>query len=117
MFETMEFEWRPKGGRPMGRGRTRPARKFRPAPVYGGGWPYRAPVFEPLPLLEPPAGDEPGPDEGDGDGEVPPTIAAAVGRMPPALQPAYALIGPLDRAPGDPRTHGPGLTAPIVSPW
>ncbi|WP_051293761.1 hypothetical protein [Pseudoduganella violaceinigra] len=108
MFETMEFEWRPKGGRPVGRPRARPLRKPRRAPGYGV-WPYRLPVFEPLPLLEPPAGDAPDPDEGaDGD-ELPPTIAHAVGQMPHALQPAYAPIAALDRAPGDVRTHGPGL--------
>jgi len=111
MFETMEFEWRPKGGRALGRPRIRPSRKPRPALAYGGFWPYRAPVFEPLPLFEPPAGDEPGPDEGEsnGDGELPSTIAQAVGQMPRALQPSYVPVAPLDRAPSDPRTHGPGL--------
>lgn len=111
MFETMEFEWRPKGGRALGRPRIRPSRKPRPALANGGFWPYRAPVFEPLPLFEPPAGDEPGLDEGDsnGDGELPSTIAQAVGQMPRALQPSYVPVAPLDRAPSDPRTHGPGL--------
>ena len=130
MFETMEFEWRPRGGRPVGRKGMRPVRTARSAqsmrrprrpPAYGV-WPYRVPVFEPLPLLEPvPSAAEPMPDaepfpdddpfpEGEpGSGEVPPTIAAAVALMPRALRPAYASIGALDKAPGDARTHGPGL--------
>ena len=127
MFETMEFEWRPRGGRPMGRQLGRPARSMRATrkprrgPAFGV-WPYRVPVFEPLPLLEPlratpePLPDaEPFPDEEpflNGEpatGELPPTIAAAVAMMPHALQPAYARIVALDKAPGDARTHGPGL--------
>jgi hypothetical protein len=97
-----------------------PIRKPRRAPAYGA-WPYRVPVFEPLPLLEPapvagpsPDGEpfpdeEPFPDGEPGAGELPPTIAAAVARMPRGLRPAYAPVGALDRAPGDARTHGPGL--------
>ncbi len=105
MFETMEFEWRPRWRRSLGRPRVRPVRRLRPMPVYGP-WPYRVPVFEPLPLLEPPAAGEPGPDVDDG--ELPPTIAAAVAQMPRALRPAFASIAALDRAPADDRTHGPG---------
>jgi hypothetical protein len=94
----------------MGRQRSRPARKPRPAPAYAA-WPYRQPVYEPLPLLEP-DGDEPAAvavaDDG-GDGELPPTIARAVGQMPRTLQPAYAAIAALDLASNDARTHGPGL--------
>lgn len=111
MFETMEFEWRPRAGRPVGRPRPRPPRKPRRSAY--GPWPYRVPVFEPLPLLMPAAGaepePEPGPDEDMGDGELPPTIAAAVARMPAALRPGYSAVSKLNQAPGDVRTHVPGL--------
>lgn len=131
MFETMEFEWRGRGGRSLGRQRARPYRKPRPRPSYGV-LPYRAPIFEPLPLIEPAAVGEPGfgdaaangaggwtggeadagmdgPADYAGDGELPPTIARAVALMPRALQPAYAPIVSLDRAPGDYRAQGPGM--------
>lgn len=119
MFETMEFEWRGRGGRSLGRQRARPNRKPRPKPSFGV-WPYRPPLFEPLPLIEPAAFDQPGCGDAAGngaggwadggeDGELPPTIARAVALMPRALRPAYAAIAPLDRAPGDHRAQGPGL--------
>lgn len=124
MFEMMEFEWRPRGGRgmgrpmgrPMGRARPRPGRgpqpgqwpRPRPRPVYGA-WPYPVPMFEPLPLLEPAPPQEPEPWDEPVEGEAPPTIARAVAQMPAALRPSYIRIAALERAPDDPRTHGPGL--------
>jgi hypothetical protein len=68
---------------------------------------------------------EPPPDDGgafdDGSGgaqavpasadaaEVPPTIAATIGRLPAAQRPAYLALGPLTGALRDPRATGPGF--------
>lgn len=139
MFEMLEFEWRPRGGRSMPRSRPaprmkqvrrpRPGPRPRPAPA-GGFWPYRVPVYQTLPLLEPeplplPAlepvppgdnadnadngGDNAG-DDGGENGETPPTLGTALAYMQPGtLRPAYRFIGDLRQAPNHSRTKGPGL--------
>lgn len=123
MFEMLEFEWRPRGGRSIPRSRPaprmkqarrpRPGPRPRPAPA-GGFWPYRVPVYQTLPLLEPEPLPDPGPepaiDDGGEEGETPPTLGTALAYMQPGtLRPAYRFIGDLRQAPNHSRTKGPGL--------
>lgn len=129
MFEMLEFEWRPRGGRTMPRarpaprvkkmGKPRPRPRPRPLPA-GGFWPYRVPYYQALPLLEPEpltlAGPEPEPepepafDDGGEEGETPPSLGSALAYMQPGtLRPGYRFIGNLRDAPNHSRTKGPGM--------
>lgn len=115
-----------KGGRP---GRPRPGGPGpRPrwpyygprGPYYYGGpllpEPYPYPVQQPQ--LQPQAEPEPEPADNlpdepdmpsDGQGEVPPTLAGTLSRLPPAIQPAYVQIGSVLTALRDDRATGAGF--------
>lgn len=111
MFEMLEFEWRPRGGRPMP-GPRRPKSRPWGGPIAAGGfWPYRVPHIEPLPFLVGPSEPEPEPaaDQAPEDGETPPTLRDALAHMQPATRPDYQYIGMLKQAPINARTKGPGL--------
>jgi hypothetical protein len=102
-------------------------RRPRPRPVfgpyYGAGWPYAVPVDaypqpypqpypEPFPYPEPqPRADGDGDGDGGADelGEVPPTIAPAVARLPARQRPPYQALGAIGGALGNPAASGPGL--------
>lgn len=108
MFEMLEFEWRPRSGRPMPfPRRPRPRPRGRPIAT-AGFWPYRVPYIEPLPfpVSQPEPEPEPTADQGPEDGETPPTLAHM---QPGTLRPAYQYIGMLNQAPNNSRTKGPGL--------
>lgn len=116
MFETMEFEWRPRGGRSQGRmqGRARggPVRRpgRRPATVFGF-WPYRAAVFEPLPIGgdAPPVEPDGEPDDGLAEGELTQALREGVNWMAPGMRPRFEAIGSLRTAPDHPRARQAGL--------
>lgn len=87
------------------RPRPWPAWPYYYGPRYGGTWPYTQVALLP-----------PEPDNG-GDGsdyppepaEIPPTISAAIGRLPAAQRPAYVALGPITAALRDPRATGGGF--------
>ena len=118
---------RPAPPRYQGPGR-RPGRypppplPYPPARYRGwGAYPAIYPTIYPAPYpVEPPAfGDQQEPDAGqdqdqgqDGDqmqGEVPPTLAGTMGRVPEAAALSYQALGPLASALRDPNGRGPGL--------
>jgi hypothetical protein len=95
----------PPRGRPGSRGPRGPLRRPWPAwpyygPRYGGWWPYTSVTVLP---------SDSDADEPDEPGEMPPTIAAAIGRLPAAQRPAYVALGPITGALRDPRATGPGF--------
>lgn len=109
----------PRGPRPV----PWPAWPYYYGPRYGGPWPYAAVTVQtPEPdgwsdAAQPPD-DTPVFDDGSGDGqdfaapesaEVPPTIAAAIARLPAAQRPAYVALGPITAALRDSRATGPGF--------
>lgn len=90
----------------------------RPRPYYGGSWlygPYGYVLRDPYAVLALP--QEPMPDDGyepdgqddDGPYEVPPTLAATLGRLPAAQRPTYLAMGNVASALADPRAAGPGF--------
>lgn len=89
----------------------------RPRPYYGGVWPYGAMPAFPEPAYEPAYEplQEPFPDSGDfGDappdeGETPPTLSAALARLPGAQRPAYQALGSIAAAIASARSAVPGL--------
>ncbi|KQX01810.1 hypothetical protein ASC94_04255 [Massilia sp. Root418] len=107
----------------MLRPRPWPAWPYYYGPRYGGTWPYtQVTVLPPGPDgwsdAPPPPDDAPAFDDGNGSvqayaaqehAEVPPTIAAAIARLPAAQRPAYVALGPLTGALRDPRATGPGF--------
>ncbi|MCE3262096.1 MAG: hypothetical protein K0R43_1175 [Pseudoduganella sp.] len=130
MFETMEFEWRPRAGRVQGRmqGRTqgrvplqgrpraKPGRRPRrgPVPVFNA-WPYGVPVFEPLPIGGAEPVDEPfdepieEPFEEALEGELTQALREAVNWMTPGMRPKFEPVGSLRTAPNHPSARNPGL--------
>jgi hypothetical protein len=118
MFETMEFEWRPRGSRKpgriparmQGRGRgTRGRRSVWPAPVFGL-WPSSTPVFEPLPIGDdgdPEPVEEPA--EEPVEGELTQALREGVNWMTPGMRPRFEPVGSLRTAPDHPRAQQAGL--------
>ncbi len=106
--------------RPAPRPQPRPGKPRWPrgpywGPFYGGGGvmvsePFGYPV--PMPVESPPGDDaEPGFEPADfpAQDELPPTIAATIGRLPAGDRPAYVALGPILTARRDPRATGPGF--------
>ncbi|MDO8071680.1 hypothetical protein O3299_09075 [Janthinobacterium sp. SUN176] len=92
------------------------------------GWGGYVPIYPTLypqayPVAEPAFGDQPEPgidagqgqDQGQGQdddgqqGEIPPTLAGTMGRVPEAAALTYQALGPLANALRDPNGRGPGL--------
>ncbi|UTY59784.1 GIY-YIG nuclease family protein [Massilia sp. erpn] len=113
-----------RGAGPSGPGRPPPwpaphprfrQRHPRPRPYYGGSWLYgpfgyvlRDPFAALEPSLMPDDGDAAGAQDDGGD-EVPPTLAATLGRLPAAQRPSYIAMGNMASALADPRTAGAGF--------
>jgi hypothetical protein len=106
MFETLEFEWRPRGRRIMAQARPRPHPRPWPRPLplppRLGFWPYRVPLVETLPLPDEEPWQEP-------DEELTRRLRDGVQRMPPGQRPIFRFIGSLAEAPGMAAAQGPGL--------
>ncbi|KQV80826.1 hypothetical protein ASD15_13025 [Massilia sp. Root351] len=120
-------------GFPRPRPRPGPAWPYYHGPRYGGLWPYtQVTVLPPEPDgwsgAAFPQDGTPAFDDGNGNGnfsasgdgvggayappesgEVPPTIAATIARLPAAQRPAYVALGPITAALRDPRATGAGF--------
>ncbi|UMR29178.1 hypothetical protein MJ904_19055 [Massilia sp. MB5] len=87
----------------------------RPRLDYGGSWlygPYGYVLRDPYAALEPATMPDDGDaaDAQDDEGyEVPPTLAATLGRLPAAQRPSYVAMGNVASALADPRTAGAGF--------
>lgn len=118
---------------PRYQGQGRPLPRFAPQPMpylppRYRGWGGYAPIYPTIypaayPAAEPAFGDQQGPDQGmdtdqgqdqgqDDDqqqGEVPPTLAGTMGRVPEAAALRYQALGTLADALRDANGRGPGL--------
>ncbi|APA68139.1 hypothetical protein YQ44_10200 [Janthinobacterium sp. 1_2014MBL_MicDiv] len=88
------------------------------APIYPAIYPAAYPVPEPAfgdrqgpdQALDPDQGqDQGGADDDQQQGEIPPTLAGTLGRVPEAAALRYQALGPLADALRDPNGRGPGL--------
>lgn len=120
---------RPAPPRYQGQGRRPPRFPPQPLPYLPpryrgwGGYPAIYPTIypAPYPVAEPPFDDQQGLDQGqdqgadqgqDDDrlqGEIPPTLAGTMGRVPEAAALTYQALGTLADALRDPNGRGPGL--------
>lgn len=122
--EWEDERWRGAGGGRGRGGRLRPRPPLRgprrPVPPRYRGWgsypvayPVLYPAPQPAPQPEPwnDQDDSPGADDGDGDGqdEVPPVLAATLGRVREAAGLHYQSVGKLVQAVGNAKAIGPGL--------
>lgn len=122
--EWEDERWRGAGGGRGRAGRLRPRPPLRgprrPVPPRYRGWgsypvayPVLYPAPQPAPQPEPwnDRDDSPGADEGDGDGqgEVPPVLAATLGRVREAAGLNYQPVGKLAQAVGNAKATGAGL--------
>lgn len=118
---------RPAPPRYQGQGRRPPRLAPQPlsyVPPRYRGWGGYAPIYPtiypaPYPVAEPAFGDQQEPDADQGQdqgqdddqqqGEVPPTLAGTMGRVPEAAALRYQALGTLANALRDPNGRGPGL--------
>ncbi|MDN2709771.1 hypothetical protein O0880_10090 [Janthinobacterium sp. SUN118] len=120
---------RPVPSRYQGRRPPRPPPPLPYLPPRFRGWGGNAPVYPAIypaayPVPEPAFGDQQAPDQapdldqgqdqGSADddqqqGEIPPTLAGTLGRVPEAAALRYQALGPLADALRDPNGRGPGL--------